>query len=246
MRLIDRILVALPDQVPVVIVGPGLVLDRPVEITREEPAGAGPAAAVVAGLGCVDTPIVVVCAVDQPFAGPLLAQLAHQLQGRPDDVEALIPVVDDRPQPLCAAYRSAALRRCAEGLGAAAGRSIRDLIADLAWVPAPDVPTDRLSDVDTREDLARARLRSGGMMDNEWEVRMQEWIAAVAAELGVTGEVPVDVVLDVARDAAHKVERPAAPVTTFMVGLAVAAGMSPDEAGARVHELASRWPASDE
>lgn len=54
---------------------------------------------------------------------------------------------------------------------------------------------------------------------------LQDWITRVAAELGVDGSaVDVGLLLDVARDAAHGVARPAAPLTTFLVGLA--AGLS--------------------
>ena len=50
-----------------------------------------------------------------------------------------------------------------------------------------------------------------------------KWLQALCTELGI--DVPVDVrlLLDVARDAAHQVERPAAPLTTFIVGYAAAA-----------------------
>ena len=70
--------------------------------------------------------------------------------------------------------------------------------------------------------------------------RLEDWTSAVAAELGVsdavTGETR-DLVLDLARDAAHGVARPAAPLTTYLVGLAV--GRSADPA-ASARELADR------
>lgn len=72
-----------------------------------------------------------------------------------------------------------------------------------------------------------------------------EWIAAVSAELGVSPDVSVDAILDVARVAAHEIERPAAPVTTYLLGQAVAAGMPIEEAVARIAALADGW-ASDE
>lgn len=47
------------------------------------------------------------------------------------------------------------------------------------------------------------------------------WVAELAAALGVDASVvDLDLVLDLARDAAHGVARPAAPLTTFLVGLA--------------------------
>jgi poly(3-hydroxybutyrate) depolymerase len=51
------------------------------------------------------------------------------------------------------------------------------------------------------------------------------WIADLAAELGVDpAHVDATLLLDVARDAAHGIARPAAPLTTFLVGYA--AGLS--------------------
>jgi hypothetical protein len=53
---------------------------------------------------------------------------------------------------------------------------------------------------------------------------LQAWTERLAAELGVdAGAVDVQALLDVARDAAHNVARPAAPLTTFLVGLAAGA-----------------------
>jgi len=50
-------------------------------------------------------------------------------------------------------------------------------------------------------------------------VTLEEWLTAVRAELGID---PVDAsaVLDLARDVAHAVARPAAPLTCLLVGLA--------------------------
>ena len=75
---------------------------------------------------------------------------------------------------------------------------------------------------------------------------MKTWIDAVCAELDLPADVNVDVVLDVARVAAHTVERPAAPVTTFLLGVAVAGGMDVSEAAAKIQDLAGTWPASPE
>ncbi len=50
---------------------------------------------------------------------------------------------------------------------------------------------------------------------------LEGWISELAAALGVDPEaVDRDLLLDVARDTAHAVARPAAPLTTFLVGLA--------------------------
>jgi hypothetical protein len=71
---------------------------------------------------------------------------------------------------------------------------------------------------------------------------MKTWIDAVCAELDLSADTDVDVILDVARVAAHNVERPAAPVTTFLVGLAVAGGMDVKDAATKIQNLAATWP----
>jgi hypothetical protein len=46
------------------------------------------------------------------------------------------------------------------------------------------------------------------------------WNEQLCDALGLDLEVEIDAVLELARDAAHQVERPAAPLTTFLVGYA--------------------------
>lgn len=70
---------------------------------------------------------------------------------------------------------------------------------------------------------------------------MDAWIEAVRHELGLDDVVDVPLLLGLARDAAHGVERPAAPVTTFLLGLAVARGTDPVEAAGRLSALAAGW-----
>lgn len=71
---------------------------------------------------------------------------------------------------------------------------------------------------------------------------LEQWVAELANELGIPESADLDLalVLDLARDAAHGVARPAAPLTTFLVGFAAArAGGSADEIR-RLAQLASR------
>jgi hypothetical protein len=70
---------------------------------------------------------------------------------------------------------------------------------------------------------------------------LDDWVAAVVADLGLQSALDVRQVLDLARDVAHGVERPAAPVTTYLVGIAVAAGADPAEVAERVRALAAGW-----
>lgn len=49
---------------------------------------------------------------------------------------------------------------------------------------------------------------------------LQDWMDALADALNIDEDVDMTAVLDLARDAAHNVARPSAPLTTFLVGYA--------------------------
>jgi hypothetical protein len=70
---------------------------------------------------------------------------------------------------------------------------------------------------------------------------LEQWLAELAAELG-TADLPVTTdtvrtLLDLARDSAHQVTRVSAPLTTFLVGVAVGRGASVGDAAARATKL---------
>jgi hypothetical protein len=65
---------------------------------------------------------------------------------------------------------------------------------------------------------------------------LDDWVAQVSKELDL-GEVDVGAVLDLARDVAHGVARPAAPLTCLLVGLAARDAADLDRVIARVREL---------
>lgn len=236
--LLDRLLRAIPGEVPVVVVGPPPgSTSRPVIVTRERPVGGGPLAGLAAGIVRVATPVTVVAAVDLPFAGPALPELAELLLSQDQEVQAVVPLVGGFAQPLIAAYRTEPLRDALDSLGDPSGRSVRQVVEMLSvhLVPGDEV---LLGDVDTPADLARARA----IMASEEEAPMQEWLAQVSKGLEVAGDVDIDLVLDVARDAAHQVERPAAPLTTYLMGVAVGSGSDPVEVAALIRDLAAAWP----
>ena len=103
--LLDRVLAAVADAQHCIVVGPRRPTARPVTFTVEEPAGSGPAAAIVHGLSLVDAATVVVLAADMPFAATAVPKLIDALAGVQADAAML---VDDagRRQPLLAAYRT--------------------------------------------------------------------------------------------------------------------------------------------
>ena len=78
---------------------------------------------------------------------------------------------------------------------------------------------------------------------------LRQWTTAAThalqTDLGVTiPEVDVQLLLDVARDAAHAVDRPAAPITTFLLGYAAALAGGPDKVStgaATITRLAAEW-----
>ena len=52
---------------------------------------------------------------------------------------------------------------------------------------------------------------------------LNTWTVQLCDALGIDLDVEQEAILDLARDAAHAIDRPAAPLTTFLVGYA--AGM---------------------
>jgi glycerol-3-phosphate O-acyltransferase len=74
--------------------------------------------------------------------------------------------------------------------------------------------------------------------------RLDDWVAQVASALSVDLAVPTSGLLKLAAEVAHGVLRPAAPVTGFLVGAALAASpqLSADEVLARVRSLLEAFP----
>ena len=72
---------------------------------------------------------------------------------------------------------------------------------------------------------------------------LEEWTAAVRAALGLDpgplSAADSKTVLDLARDVAHAVDRPAAPLTAYLLGVAVGRGRTLPDTSAQVHALAA-------
>jgi hypothetical protein len=71
---------------------------------------------------------------------------------------------------------------------------------------------------------------------------LDEWTEQACAALGLDPDV-VDqkAVLDVARDVAHGVARPAAPLGAYLLGVAVGRGAAAADAAAKLTALANSW-----
>jgi len=71
---------------------------------------------------------------------------------------------------------------------------------------------------------------------------MEEWTATVCADLGLDpSSADLRAVLDLTRDVAHGVARPAAPLTAYLVGMAVGRGLALPDAAGRISALAAGW-----
>ncbi|WP_374774888.1 molybdenum cofactor guanylyltransferase [Streptomyces sp. NBC_01310] len=268
--LLDRVLDACPDARTTVVVGSRRPTARPVRWTREDPPGGGPVAALDAGLRQTTAELVLVLSADLPFldrdtvrtllnppgaggvGGTDGAGGAPGTDTAPGTDGAMLRDPDGRDQPLVAAYRAEPLRReialLAAEHGNLTGLPLRALTAELDLARVTTQPLASF-DCDTWDDLAaaRARIREHGTV-------LDQWITAVKNELGVDLAVDTKTLLDLARDAAHGVARPAAPLTTFLVGYAAAqaaaTGADPAqavaEASRKAADLALRWAAEAE
>jgi hypothetical protein len=70
---------------------------------------------------------------------------------------------------------------------------------------------------------------------------LEEWIATVSRALGLDkAELDRDLILDLTKDVAHNIARPAAPLTAFLVGLAAGrAGGTVDDVRVAVEKTAA-------
>ncbi len=230
--MLDRVLDAVPDAAERIVVGPGsLPVPAGTRLIREEPPGGGPVAALAAGLSLVTTERVVLLAADLPF---LTRAAVRALLDAVERDGALYVDADGRRQFLCGAWRTGALRDAlpAEPAGVALKHVVGGLGVREVAVTGDGPPP--WYDCDEPGDLRRAE---------EWRAPMaslDDWIDQVREALRLD---PIDatLVLDVARDVAHGVMRPAAPVSAYLLGLAVGRGADLDEAAATVTRLAQRW-----
>jgi Domain of unknown function (DUF6457) len=73
---------------------------------------------------------------------------------------------------------------------------------------------------------------------------LDDWTGAVCAELGLDpDDATQKTVLNLTRVVAHLVDRPAAPLTSYLLGLAVGSGQPLGETAARLQQLARKWQA---
>jgi|HubBroStandDraft_3_1064219.scaffolds.fasta_scaffold180957_1 hypothetical protein len=98
------------------------------------------------------------------------------------------------------------------------------------------------------DDEVRSIATAGGPAPGDAEgmpvTTMQRWLDAACAELGIEpGTADARTILDLTRDVAHQVDRPAAPLTAYLLGVAVGRGQPLRATAERLTALASGWPA---
>jgi len=152
---------------PIVVASPALDPSLDVAWVVEDPPFGGPVAGIVAALGRIELWVpepewTFVLACDLPRVDAAVARLSSDILLVPSDTDGVcLADASSRPQWLTGAYRTAALRRAAGALpDAGRDASVRALLDDLA-IAAIAAPDDLTADVDTWEDLDRARAAAG-------------------------------------------------------------------------------------
>ncbi|MGC5629825.1 NTP transferase domain-containing protein [Georgenia sp. Z1344] len=181
---------------------------------------------------------VLVLACDLPGAAAVVATL-EAAGPLPDGVDGVVlERPDGRREWLALRARTASLRRAVTELGFPHDRSVRDLLAPLvlAGVPAPGAQAD---DVDTPADRRTWERRARGSgrppvtEQEDWDTHLRPWLEAACRELGLStaGEAPlvdpagdVDTVHVLTGEVAEGVQRSMAPVSSYLVGIAVGRG----------------------
>jgi len=245
----------LQEAAEIIVVGPARPTSRAVTFCLEEPRFGGPVAALGAAIVEVTTPALMVLGVDAPGSAALGVKLMAELEA--STRVGILPIDDQNtPQPLSMVVRTGVLKSALDALRPLEGRSLRELTAVLQ-LPSRQLTAGesrQLGDFDTMEALRLLReqtaVASGQGFDpattNGMHMSLERWVQELQAELGIDDEIDVDAILDLARVAAHGVQRPAAPLTAYMLGLAVARGADFSLSAAAIELSARSWVRSEE
>ena len=217
--LLDRVLAAVAEAGRIVVVGPTRSVARPVIWCREEPPGGGPVAALAAGVSHVEADVLLSLAADLPWIGPAVPVLCAALAGSTADCAALVDG-DGRVNYLAAAWRRASLVRALTALDEPAGAAMRALVSTVTLLEVPDEGGWGL-DCDTWDDIdgAVAGCTEKGPRDDE---PAQLLAGRVGRRTRRRLQPRSTVTCCSTSPATRRTASPAAaaPLTTFLVGLA--------------------------
>lgn len=153
--ILEEIIDKIPPEVEVVVVGPEPIsISRSICITREAPPFGGPVAGIAAGLKLIQSEYVAIIATDMPFVISIIESIATQIT---DEFDCFIPIdTNGYRQPLAAIYKTLSLHKAMQKLEQIDGTSMKRLISNLK-IREIQTTSDLLIDIDTKEDLIRAR-----------------------------------------------------------------------------------------
>ena len=231
-RLLDRVLEAANGARTTVVVGP-VTAPEGVTVTREDPPGTGPAAGIVAGRAAVSEPAewtrLLACA--RPGAPPAVHHLLDILDSEYATADAYCLAREPgKPEWLFGIYRTSALHAAVEAYGDPRDRSVRGMVGPLDPVVVEADVENAARDLDTWNDHARwnAAIRVATGSPPEDRTPWRPFIERVCAAVGVDPDlVDEDALLDMTREVAHAGARPMAPVSAYILGVAVGAGGDP-------------------
>ncbi len=245
-RLVDRVVAAAREAGvgQIVVVGPERSGLAGCTLVTESPRFGGPLAALAAGVPSITAGSVLLLACDLVHPAQVVDRLLAE-EWPPVGAQALVlRDTEGRPQWLAGRVDAGALRAglvAAEQRGELLGRPLRDAFRsfEVRFVDAPDAV---VADIDTPQDLARTNTEETPMSNPTHlpPEALEAWLSAAAREVGLdAADVSIATVLDLARDVAHGVARPAAPLTTFLLGLAYGRAAAGPDADATLEELAA-------
>ncbi|MFJ2470781.1 NTP transferase domain-containing protein [Glutamicibacter sp. NPDC087583] len=253
-RLVDRVVAAArtTGALRVVVVGPDSAGAKADSVLREDPPFAGPLAGIAAGLAELaasagsEWTMVLACDLQRPVA--VATALINDFGQRAADGLLLVDA-QGHTQWLAGIYRTSALASvCAELGGNLVNAPVRRALNQLQLARVP-VDDETSSDIDTPQALESARQNGRKAMAQHLPPEaLNDWLEAAAKELGLdSGEVDIATVLDAAKHVAHEVARPAAPLSTFLLGLALGSGKGDlpglsEQLVSRAHRWADEHP----
>ena len=156
--VVDRLAPAFSDVMTVFAEPEQIEEPIPYRVIFDRTRSGGPLAGIEAGLMAARIDPVFVIACDMPYVTPEVAQVAVAAARTCD---AAVPLIDGRPEPVCAAYRKSALPVITAALKSGHRRAAEVLAGmEVTWLE--DIESDVVRSLNTPDDYLRFRTSVGG------------------------------------------------------------------------------------
>jgi molybdopterin-guanine dinucleotide biosynthesis protein A len=195
----------------------------------DEVADGGPAVGIWSCLSHTNSDYVLILAADQPFVSEYISDLVNLAIAHP--VGAWIDMAGEF-QPLASCIKRKILENAlkeSKGINVSMKQLLKGL--NLATL---EIPQASVWDIDTWADYfyALGRMREEGQMSDDW-------VKVIAEKFQIDESIlDSEEILNLTREVAHNVERKAAPLTTFLLGvLAGRENLSKVEISKKVSEI---------